>query len=145
MKKQIMIMAFAMLSSAYTFAQDDLLKELESEKPKEKEIVIATFKGLQICNMQSTMMAAKGEWYFVVSHRFGDLTEGFDNFFGLDGAETKIGGIYGINKWLTVSGSRHTDSNKTYEAALKYRLAYQETDGFPVTIVVYNTMNINSA
>ena len=48
--------------------------------------------------MQSTKLPAQGEWYMVVSHRFGDLTNGLDNFFGLDNALTKIGGIYGANK-----------------------------------------------
>jgi len=144
MKKQILAMAFVLLSSGISFAQEDLLKELESETPKTKVLEAATFKGLQIGNMQSTKMSAKGEWYFVVSHRFGNLKEGFNNFFGLDNALTKIGGIYGITDWLTVSASRHT-YNKTYETGIKYRIANQEIDGFPVTIVGYNTIDINSA
>jgi len=144
MKKQIMAIAIALFCFANSFAQDDLLKELESEQPKEKVVETATFKGLQIGNMQSTKMSAKGEWYFVVSHRFGNLKEGFNNFFGLDNALTKIGGIYGITDWLTVSVSRHT-YNKIYETGIKYRFANQEIDGFPVTIVGYNTIDINSA
>jgi hypothetical protein len=125
-------------------AQDDLLNQLDTVKSKEKEIEMSAFKGLQICNMQSTKMAAKGEWYMVVSHRFGDLTQGFDNFFGLDNALTKIGGLYGATKWLTLGASRQT-YNKIYELTAKYKLANQEIDGFPVTIVGYNTMDINSA
>lgn len=144
MRKGILALVMILMQGGFAFAQDDLLKDLEAEQPKEKEEAIATFKGLQIGNMQSTKMAAKNEWYFVVSHRFGDLTEGFNNFFGLDNALTKIGGIYGVNKWLTVSASRHT-YNKIYETGLKYRMAVQETDGFPVTIVGYNTIDINSS
>ncbi|MGG7034546.1 MAG: DUF5777 family beta-barrel protein [Flavobacterium sp.] len=143
MRTKFLIFAFAMLSTV-AFAQDDLLKELDDQKPKEKQLEKDTFKGLQIANMQSTKMAAKNEWYFVVSHRFGDLTLGFENFFGLDNAFTKIGGIYGINNWLTASVSRHT-YNKIYEIGVKYKLANQEKDGFPLTIVGYNTMDINSA
>ena len=105
---------------------------------------MAAFKGLQICNMQSTKLASKGEWYLLVSHRFGDLTEGFDNFFGLDLAYTKLGGIYGVTDWLQLGASRQTH-NKIYELTAKYKLANQEIDGFPVTIVGYNTMDINSA
>ena len=125
-------------------AQDDLLNQLDSIKPKNKEIEMAAFKGLQICNMQSTKLPVKGEFYFLVSHRFGDLTEGINNFFGLDNALTKIGGIYGVTNWLALSASRHT-YNKTYEMAVKYKLANQEIDGFPLTIVGYNTMDINTA
>jgi hypothetical protein len=128
----------------FASAQDDLLNQLDTVKSKEKEIEMSAFKGLQICNMQSTKMASKGEWYMVVSHRFGDLTQGFDNFFGLDNALTKIGGLYGATKWLTLGASRQT-YNKIYELTAKYKLANQQVDGFPVTIVGYNTMDINSA
>lgn len=131
-----------LLSTINLFAQNDLLNELDA-KPTQKEAVTATFKALQICNLQSTKLPAQGEFYMLISHRFGDLTHGFDNFFGLDEARTKIGGIYGVTNWLSVGVSRHT-YQKTYETALKYRLANQMVDGFPVTIVGYNTLDINS-
>lgn len=133
----LLLFAFTVVS-----AQDELMKELDSI-PKEKEAASAAFKGLQICNMQSTKLPAKGEFYFLVSHRFGDLKNGINNFFGLDNALTKIGGIYGATDWLSFSASRHT-YQKTYELAVKYRVANQKVDGFPVTIVGYNTMDINS-
>ncbi|RKS98336.1 DUF5777 family beta-barrel protein [Flavobacterium sp. 123] len=126
------------------FAQDDLLNQLDTIKSNEKQVETASFKGLQICNMQSTKLPAKGEWYMVVSHRFGDLTNGLTNFFGFDNALTKIGGIYGVTNWLSLGASRQT-YNKTYEMTAKYKLANQEENGFPVTIVGYNTMDINSA
>lgn len=124
-------------------AQDDLFKELDTDTIPKKEIETAAFKGLQVCTMQSTKLASKGEWYFMVAHRFGDLTEGFDNFFGFDNANSKIGGLYGATEWLTLGFSRHT-LNKNYEFTAKYKFANQEVNGFPVTIVGYNTMDINS-
>ena len=142
--KHLLSCIFAFFAFGYASAQDDLLNQLDTVKSKEKEIEMSAFKGLQIGNMQSTKLAAKGEWYMLVSHRFGDLTEGLDNFFGLDNALTKIGGIYGATKWLTLGASRHT-YNKIYELTAKYKMANQEVDGFPVTIVGYNTMDINSA
>ena len=139
------ILTFVLVFFAFGFitAQDDLLNQLDAEKSDVKEIETSTFKGLQICNMQSTKLTAKGEWYMLVSHRFGDLTNGFDNFFGLDNALTKFGGIYGVSDWLSLGASRHT-YHKTYELTAKYKLANQEISGFPVTIVGYNTMDINS-
>ena len=142
--KHLLSCMLAFFAFGYASAQDDLLNQLDTVKSKEKEIEMSAFKGLQIGNMQSTKLAAKGEWYMLVSHRFGDLTEGLDNFFGLDNALTKIGGIYGATKWLTLGASRHT-YNKIYELTAKYKMANQEVDGFPVTIVGYNTMDINSA
>lgn len=134
---------FLVFSSSFTFGQEDLLNQLDSEKQVTKEVESSAFKGLQICNMQSTKLASKGEWYMVVSHRFGDLTNGFDNFFGLDNANTKFGGIYGVTDWFSVGTSRHT-LDKIYEVTAKYRLANQIKNGFPLTIVGYNTVDINS-
>ena len=134
---------FFLFFFSITNAQDDLFKELDTDTISKKEIETAAFKGLQVCTMQSTKLASKGEWYFIVAHRFGDLTEGFDNFFGFDYANSKIGGLYGATEWLTLGFSRHT-LNKNYEFTAKYKFANQEVNGFPVTIVGYNTMDINS-
>ncbi len=94
--KKTIIVLFFLSFFKFANAQDDLLNELDTIKPKEKQIELSTFKTLQICTMQSTKMPAKGERYIIISHRFGDLTKGFDNFFGLDNAYTKIGMIYGF-------------------------------------------------
>jgi hypothetical protein len=135
------ILVFCALGT--TKAQDDLLNQLDAGAPKQDNIEIAAFKGLQICNMQSTKLPGKGEFYFIVSHRFGDLAQGMENFFGLDNAYTKLGGIYGVSNWFAISASRHT-FQKTFELATKYKIANQEEEGFPLTIVGYNTMDINS-
>jgi hypothetical protein len=141
--KLFLSLVFGLLVIGHASAQDDLLKELDTIKSKGKQVEIATFKGLQICNMQSTKLTGKGEWFVLISHRFGDLTEGLDNFFGLDDAYTKLGAIYGVTNWLSIGVSRQTN-NKIYELTAKYRFKSQETDGFPVTIVGYNTMDINT-
>lgn len=135
--------AFLLFAFNIATAQDDLMKELDSA-PKESVPASAAFKGLQICNIQSTKLPAKHDWYFIVSHRFGDCTNGLDNFFGLDAAYTKIGGIYGVTDWWSLGLSRHT-YNKTYELASKVRIANQMEDGNPFTIAVYNTLDANSA
>jgi hypothetical protein len=140
---KISFLLFFLFLFGVTNAQDDLFKELDSDSTQKKEIATAAFKGLQVCTMQSTKLASKGEWYFLIAHRFGDLTEGFDNFFGFDNANTKIGGLYGVSDWLTVGFARHT-LDKNYEFSAKYKFANQEVNGFPVTIVGYNTMDINS-
>jgi hypothetical protein len=141
--KKLFTYLLVVFGIGFANAQDDLLNQLDNGSPKGKEAVIAAFKGLQIANMQSTKLPSKGETYIVIAHRFGDLTQGFDNFFGLDNAYTKIGGIYGVTNWLSLGVSRQT-YNKTYELAVKYKFANQEETGFPVTIVGYNTMDINT-
>lgn len=123
------------------YSQEDLLKDLDSTQV-EDSYAAATFKALQVVTLQTTKMAAKKEFYFVVSHRFGTVKDGFDSFFGLDNATTKLGGIYGVTDWLSVSLSRHT-LNKMYETGLKYRMARQSAN-FPVDIVGYTVADINT-
>ncbi|PDS24032.1 DUF5777 family beta-barrel protein [Flavobacterium branchiophilum] len=137
------VLSVLILSSWGAMAQDDLLNELDTKKT-EKNTTTSAFKALQIVNMQSTKLPAKGEIYILISHRFGDLSNGINNFFGLDNAFTKIGGIYGVTDGFSVGLSRHT-LNKTYEIAAKYKLANQQDNGFPVSIVAYHTLDINSA
>ncbi|RYD92369.1 MAG: hypothetical protein EOP54_20930 [Sphingobacteriales bacterium] len=136
-----LLLAAALFFLAYTHAQDDLLSELDSTQV-EDTYATAAFKGLQVVTLQTTKMPAANEWYFLVSHRFGTVKNGIDEFFGLDAATTKIGGVYGITNWLSVSASRHT-LLKMYEGSVKYRLARQSAD-FPVDIVGYNTIDINT-
>lgn len=131
-----------LLSSSALFAQeDDLLKQIDTITTT-SDFVPPAFKGLQIVTAQSTKLAAKGDLYFVVAHRFGDVSEGFDNFFGLDDAATKIGFIYGLSDNLSLSLSRETFM-KTYEGAIKYRIIKQ-SEKFPVEVIGYHTVALNS-
>ncbi|KAA5531964.1 DUF5777 family beta-barrel protein [Paenimyroides baculatum] len=131
-----------LLSSSALFAQeDDLLKQIDTLSTN-SDFVPPAFKGLQIVTAQSTKLAAKGDLYFVVAHRFGDVSEGFDNFFGLDDAATKIGFIYGLSDNLSLSLSRETFM-KTYEGAIKYRIIKQ-SEKLPVEVVGYHTVALNS-
>jgi len=140
---KITLSVFFLFCFGFANAQDDLMNELNATKSDTKEISSAAFKGLQVANMQSTKLPAQGEFYFLVSHRFGDLTNGANNFYGLDAAYTKLAGIYGVTNWLALGVSRQT-YQKTYELAAKYKFANQLDGGFPVTIVGYNTMDIRS-
>lgn len=138
MKKLI----FLLLCSASLFAQDDLLNEIDNGE--EDKSIQSSFKSLKIVNLESTKLAAKGDLYFVVSHRFDYLKNGFDDFFGLDNANTRLQFIYGLSEWLTVHASR-SGFNKSYDFAAKYKLASQKKDGFPFEIVGFSSIAINTA
>lgn len=122
-----------------TFAQDDLLDGVEPVAGKEK--VTSAFKALKIVNLESTKLAAKGDLYFVVAHRFGSVKDGFEGFYGLDNANTQIKFIYGLTEGLHVSAARN---QLAYDFAAKYALFSQVKDGFPVTIAGFNSMSINN-
>ncbi|MCV9927884.1 DUF5777 family beta-barrel protein [Flavobacterium sp. LS1R49] len=135
------LLPVCLLLATMVYSQEDLLKSLDSTQV-EQTYSTATFKALQLVTLQTTKMPAKKEFYFVVSHRFGSVERGFKEFFGLDNATTKLGGIYGVTDWLSVSLSRHT-LNKMYETGVKYRMARQDAN-FPVDIVGYSVADINS-
>ncbi len=125
------------------FSQEDLLNDLENETVEDKT-VIAAFKGLKVVNFESTKLADKNDFYFVVAHRFGSVKNGFDDFFGLDNAVTQLKFIYGFTDWLNIGVAR-SSFQKKYGMHAKYRLMPQEKDGFPVTLVGYNLVTINTS
>ncbi|MFZ4930445.1 DUF5777 family beta-barrel protein [Chryseobacterium sp. Mn2064] len=135
------LLFLSIFSSGLAFAQEDLLKDIDTVKTT-TEISQPAFKALQIATGQSTKLAAKKEWYIVVAHRFGDVSAGFKDFFGLDHASTKLGVIYGLTDAVSVSLSRETNM-KTFEGGVKYRLLRQN-ENFPVDIVGYNVMGANT-
>ena len=136
MKKFLLLL---LLFPLISFSQEDLLKGIDTISGKEK--VSSAFKGLKIVNLESTKLAAKGDLYFIVAHRFGSVKDGFEGFFGLDNANTQLKFVYGLTDWLTISGAR---SELAYDFSAKYTLLNQTTDGFPVTIAGFSSLAINN-
>ncbi|WP_242119371.1 DUF5777 family beta-barrel protein [Aestuariivivens sediminicola] len=132
-----------LLTPFLIYAQDDLLNEIDTNTDW-NGYSNAAFKGLKIVNFESTKLVAKKEFTLIVSHRFGSLENGFDNFFGLDEAVTRLNFVYGISDGINLGVSR-SSFQKIYEASLKYRLLRQQDNGFPFTIVGYNEVLINTA
>jgi hypothetical protein len=137
MKKKLAILVA--LVPFISFSQDDLLKEIDSVSTNEK--VESAFKGLKIVNLESTKLAAKGDLYFIVAHRFGSIKDGIEGFFGLDNAVTQLKFVYGATDWLTVSAAR---SEPAYDFSVKYSLVPQRTEGFPLSIVGFNSIAFNN-
>lgn len=134
----------AILSCLALRAQsDDLLSEIDTGSV-ENNYAAAAFKGLKVVNFESTKLVAKKELTLIVAHRFGSIENGFDSFFGLDDAVTRINFVYGITDGINFGISR-SSFQKIYEASAKYRLVRQKEDGFPFTIVGYNSILINTA
>ncbi|MCF8272714.1 MAG: DUF5777 family beta-barrel protein [Flavobacteriaceae bacterium] len=125
------------------YCQDDLLKEIDNDS-LDPQYAEAAFKGLKIVNFESTKLAGKKELLFIVSHRFGSIEDGFDTFFGLDNAVTRLNFVFGISDAFNIGVSR-SSYLKIYETSIKYRLFRQKENGFPFTIVGFNSLTINSA
>ncbi|MBD0723580.1 hypothetical protein B6A10_00135 [Flavobacterium sp. L1I52] len=136
MKKLISLLLLIPLTA---FSQNDLLNGIDSISSKER--VTAAFKALKIVNLESTKLAAKGDLYFIVAHRFGSVKDGFEGFFGLDNANTQLKFVYGLTENVTLSAAR---SELAYDFSSKYALAHQIKNGFPLSIVGFSSLAINN-
>ncbi len=136
------ILVFVFLNPFILFPQEDLLAEIDTDSDS-AYYETALFKGLKIVNFESTKLVAKKEFTFIVAHRFGSLKNGLDTFFGLDDAVTRLNFVYGINDGLNVGVSR-SSFQKIYEASIKYRMLRQQNNGFPFTIVGFNSILVNT-
>uniref|UniRef100_UPI00404AEBDD DUF5777 family beta-barrel protein n=1 Tax=Flavobacterium sp. TaxID=239 RepID=UPI00404AEBDD len=128
------------LISISVFAQEDLLSDIDQEVSNE---VSSAFKSMKIINLESTKLASKGDFYFIVAHRFDYFNNGFQDFFGLDNANTQLKFLYGITEGFTAHIAR-SGFQKTIDAGLKYRFINQKKEGFPFTVVGFSSIAINT-
>ncbi len=96
----------------------------------------ATFKTNRVVNGHSIETVAKREFDFKISHRFGFLSGGAYDLFGLDQATMRIGGDYGITDNVNIGIGRST-VDKTYDGFIKYKFLQQSTGAkeMPLTAV----------
>ena len=131
--RRALTLSFSLLLGTVAFAQDNLMAELENGAPKQKDYAFATFKSTRLIDGSSVECLGKGVLDFRISHRFGDISQGLDNFFGIDNAYTKLNLDYGITRWLMV-GIGHSGFNKEDDGCLKIKLLRQENKGgMPIT------------
>ena len=110
----------------------------------QKSKVFETFKGTRFVNGHSIETNREGDLTFIISHRFGRITDGFQELFGLDQATIRLGLDYGINNRLMV-GIGRSSFQKTVDGFIKYRFLDQKTGGgSPVGIAFIQGMSINT-
>ena len=135
MKKNIALVWF--LTIATLGQSQTLLNELALDKPESNP---PAFKAMKIVNLQSTKIADRGDWYMYVSHRFGSIQGGFDTFYGLDKANTKLEMIYGLSNRIQLGLSRES-LRQTFAGSVKARVL----QSLPLRLAIYSTANINSS
>jgi hypothetical protein len=131
-KVLLLILSFAALT---TFAQDDLLGELEKSNSKEVDYTIATFKGTRLVNGHTIEVKDKKSLEFIFQHRFGTLNGGAYELFGLDQASVRLGLDYGIADNLSLSLSRNS-IDKTIDSYLKYKFLRQQSGAKTVPFTI---------
>ena len=125
MKKNSLFLSFLFIS-ILTFAQDEEMLLSTGNDSLKKEYVTGAFKSSRVIMSHSMEMLPKGILDFRILHRFGDLSSGAYNFFGLDNATIRLGLDYAINKNFTVGIGRAT-YKKEIDGFLKYRFLQQST------------------
>lgn len=131
----------AILLFCFQLQAQDLLDVLDNETPETENVVSATFKGTRILNGHSIENRKKKELEFIVSHRFGRINLGFDEFFGLDQSNIRIALEYGVTDDLMV-GLGRSSYEKTYDVFAKYKLLKQKTgkNAFPVSVSLFASL-----
>jgi hypothetical protein len=97
----------------------------EKYNSQSSDIITATFKSTRVVNGQSIENVGAGIMDFRISHRFGAISQGSYNLFGLDQATMRIGLDYGITNRLMIGLGRST-YEKQYDGFLKYKIIQQQ-------------------
>ncbi len=133
-----LIICLLVLSSS-GFAQDSTVTE-ETPAPVKAKPVKNTFESIWILNNQTVLVPQKKSLEVDIQHRFGVVTNGYDDFWGFFApSNIRLGVNYvPINK-LNV-GVGITKSNMLLDGNLKYSLITQTPGVFPVSVSYYANM-----
>jgi len=134
--KRIFTTAFVLMTGCCLWAQDtSLLKDVEPDPPK-KEYVTNAFKSSRVINGHSMELIGKGVLDVRILHRFGRISEGASEWFGLDQASMRMGFDYGLGTNLTI-GIGRTTFKKELDGFLKWRILRQARGvGSPFSLVL---------
>jgi len=121
---------------------DQILKTLTNDSP---DYTFGTFKGTTVINGQSIEVPGKNDLSFVISHRFGEITQGIYTMFGLDQGTTRLGFEYGLNDIASLSIGRN-NYDKIYDGGVKLRVLRQQTGpkNIPVSVSVYTSVYVKT-
>lgn len=142
MIKKITISAclYSLLAVSTAFSQSDLLGSIEDKQDKPKGFTIATFKTTRLVNVHTLETVGKRTLDFRISHRFGSINSGSENFWGLDGpANIKLSLEYSYDGRL-MAGFGRSSYEKLYDGFLKFRLLRQTLDNkMPVSVTLFTS------
>ncbi|HEY8897909.1 MAG TPA: DUF5777 family beta-barrel protein [Niastella sp.] len=142
----LLAICFMVFAGNHVLAQnEDLLKLVKEDSVKKKQWVTGAFKSTRVINGQSMEMLGKGVLDVRILHRFGLVSSGAKEFFGLDEANMRLGFDYGLGTNLSVGVGRST-LNKELDGFLKYRFLRQSSGpgSFPLSVIGVAGMTVNT-
>jgi hypothetical protein len=142
--KYLLLIAIFMAVFQHTNAQNlDSLMNLEATE--ETIYTTATFKATKLINGHSIETPSKGVLQFMILHRFGVISNGLYDFFGLDNATIRLGLDYGISERFAIGIGRST-VEKAVDGYLKYKILRQSQgeNEMPVTLTAVLASSANT-
>lgn len=103
---------------------------------------IKTFYDTRVVNGHSVETSHKGMMKFIIAHRFGFISTGSSELWGLDDSMIRLGLDYGISDRLTIGVGR-SSNNKIYDSYLKYRLIKQRKN-VPFSLTGFGSLSHRS-
>lgn len=145
MKKLISALLLLLIVSNKLLAQDNLLSLIEKDSVAQKEHIKNAFKSTRVINGQSMELLGRGVLDVRILHRFGEVSSGANNLFGLDQANMRFGFDYGILNSLS-AGIGRSNVGKEWDGFLKFRPVWQSKGpgAFPFSIILVSGMTISS-
>ncbi len=137
---RIFLFLICLGSSFFLIAQDELLDQVSASLEEGTTYANGTFKGTRLINGQSVETRDKGSMVFIISHRFSNVDGGAYEFFGLDGAQIRLGLDYAITDDLYIGLARNS-LGKTIDGFVKYRLLRQSKGDriMPVSLTYFGS------
>ena len=134
MNRFSLFILFIFFQSSYA---QDLMSMLEDDD-KEVQLTSSIFKDNRIVNAQSSKQTSKGEFKFLIQHRFGTLNSGFYNLWGIDNSHVRFGLDYGVSERLAIAVGR-SSNGKQFDASAKLNIL-QQTNSCPLVLSAYSAI-----
>lgn len=139
MRRLLLGFIFTIGGLGMVVAQDSV-----QEQPATKSFAKAAFESGYFIADQTVAMAPPKTLELVIQHDFGTIQQKWSDLYGLWGASNvRIGFDYTINKNLQI-GFGTTKFKMLQDFNIKYVVARQKEEGFPVTITLFGNVAINA-
>ncbi len=143
MERIVYILALVFL--AQFVKGQDLLAYLDSTAEESNVLTTGTFKTVRLINGYTSETAGVKDLVFSISHRFGSVSGGAYELFGLDESNIRFGFEYGLHDRVSIAIGR-SSHEKLYDGFIKFKIVQQSSgsNSFPLTITLLEGMAIKS-
>lgn len=126
------------------YGQDEDLLSLLGED-ETVNYVPASFKATRVINLHSLESMAAGELDIRISHRFGFISGGAYELWGLDQSTIRLGVDYGITDRLMIGAGR-SSYEKTFDGFFKIKVLRQSTGAkkTPLTLALLSSVALKT-